>query len=179
MNHAIDRQVINPAENLGSMVTSKASARGWYGVAVDARHGLSVTEALARAESAARVLARDPRVRLVYVFGSAAVPGRPRARDVDLAILTDPPLSLDQLMRIRADLADATGAPIDLVSLNDASIVLAHEVVDGGRCLYARDPDVEAEFVTRAHVRYWDFKPYRDEQWRLAGERLAERKRGS
>jgi predicted nucleotidyltransferase len=140
---------------------------------------LSGADAIAHAERAAAILARDPRVLLVYVFGSTvALPRRP-ARDVDLAVLTRPPLSLDELMRLRADLVDATHAPIDLVSLNDASIVLAHEVVDSGRCLYARNSEIEVEFVTRARARYWDFRPYRDEQWRLAGERLAERRRGS
>lgn len=106
-------------------------------------------EALACAERAAATLARDARIQLVYVLGSAVAPARPHARD------------------------------IDLVSLNDASIVLAHEVADSGRCLFARTPEIEVEFVTRARARYWDFKPYRDEQWRLAGERLAERQRGS
>src|SRR3989304_4113294 len=51
------------------------------------------------------------------------------------------------------------GAPIDLVSLNDAPIVLAHEVVEGGRCLFARDDDIETEFVTRTRTRFWDFAP--------------------
>ena len=146
---------------------------------VDDRRPLSGAEALAHAEKAAAILAGDPRVLLVYVFGSAVAAARPRARDVDLAVLTHPPLVLDELMRLRANLVDATRAPIDLVSLNDASIVLAHEVADSGRCLYARTSEIEVEFVTRARARYWDFKPYRDAQWRLAGERLAERQRGS
>jgi hypothetical protein len=94
-------------------------------------------------------------------------------------VLTPPALPLDELMRLRADLVNETRAPIDLVSLNDASIVLAHEVADSGRCLYTSTPDAEVDFVTRARTRYWDFKPYRDAQWRLAGERLAERRRGS
>jgi predicted nucleotidyltransferase len=140
---------------------------------------MSPLEALAHAERAAAFLARDPRVVLVYVFGSAVAPARPHARDVDLAVLTAPALSLDELMRLRADLVDATRAPIDLISLNDASIALAHEVADSGRCLYARTPDAEVDFVTRARARYWDFQPYRDAQWRLAGERLVERRRGS
>jgi len=116
---------------------------------------------------------------LVYVFGSASAPDRPRARDVDVAVLTDRPLSLDELTRLRADLVGATSAPIDLLALNEASIVLTHEVVESGRCLFARTPEIETEFVTRARGRYWDFKPYRDEQWRLVGQRLAERQRGS
>jgi len=130
------------------------------------------------AERAAARLARDPRVLLVYLFGSSADPERRAPRDVDLAVLTDPPLALDELTRIRADLVGESGVPVDLVSLNDAPIVLAHEVTDSGVCLYARTPDAETAFVTRSRARYWDFKPYRDEQWRLAGERLAERLRG-
>ncbi len=118
---------------------------------------MSSAEALAYAECAAALQARDPRISLVYVFGSAVASERLHARDVDLAVLTTPALSLDELMRLRADIVDATRAPIDLVSLNDASIVLAHEVAVSERCLYARTPDVE------------------DAQWRLAGERLAER----
>jgi predicted nucleotidyltransferase len=125
------------------------------------------------------LLVRDPRVRLVYLFGSTADPGRPGARDVDLAVLTDPPLTLDELTQRRADLIADTGLPLDLVSLHDASVVLAFEVAETGRCLYASTPDVEVEFVTRARARYWDFKPYRDEQWRLTAERLAERAGGS
>lgn len=139
---------------------------------------LLVADARRAAEKVAGLLARDRRVLLVYTFGSS-VHGTGAVRDVDVAVLTTPPLTLDELLRARADLVATTGAPIDLVSLNDASIVLAHEVVEGGRCLYARTPDIETEFVTRARARYWDFKPYRDEQWRLAGQRAAERRRGA
>jgi predicted nucleotidyltransferase len=124
------------------------------------------------------MLATDPRVRLVYFFGSGVDDTAPTIRDVDLAILTQSSLSLDELTRLRADLVAGTHAPIDLVSLNEAGVVLAWEVVDHGVCLYARDPDIETEFVTRTRARYWDFKPYLEVQWRLAGERLAERRVG-
>ena len=146
---------------------------------MDSEARLSPADARQRAERAARLLAQDQRVSLVYLFGSAAEPSRTSIRDVDLAVLTDPHLTLEELTRRRADLVSATGAPVDLVSLSEASIVLAYEVVESGVCLYARTPEVETEFVTRARARYWDFKPYRDEQWRLAGERLAERRLGS
>lgn len=141
------------------------------------RH-VAAEEARAAVSRAAQVLARDTRVQLVYLFGSAADPDRNFVRDVDLAVLTNPALSFDELMRLRADVVVAVGAPIDLVSLNEASVVLAHEVATSGRCLYTHDPEVETEFVTRAHSRYWDFKPFLEAQWRLTGERLEERRRG-
>lgn len=120
-------------------------------------------------------MAGDPRVRLVYLFGSAVDPGRRAVRDVDLAVWTEPPLTLDERLGWQADLRRETALPVDLVLLNDASIALAHEVAQTGVCLYARDPDAEATFVTRARARYWDFRPFVDAQWRLAAERLAER----
>jgi len=131
------------------------------------------------AELAARQLAADGRVQLIFLFGSAADPGRAVVRDVDLAVLTEPAVPFDELMRLRADLIAATGVEIDLVSLNGAPVVLAHEVAESGCCLYARTPDAEVEFVTRARSRYWDFKPFLDEQWRCAGERLRERQDGA
>lgn len=129
------------------------------------------------ARRAAAILSQDARVDLVYLFGSST-DSRRLPRDVDLAILTRPPLTLDELTRLRVDLVDATALPIDLISLNDASIVLAHEVVDTGECLFARDDDVETAFVTRTRARYWDWAPYREAQWRLTGRRIEERLHG-
>jgi hypothetical protein len=100
-------------------------------------------------------------------------------RDVDLAIACSPRLTLVDLMRLRADAVAVAGMPVDLIDLADAGVVLAWEVAETGRCLFGRDPDDEVAFVTRARSRYWDFKPFLEEQWRLAGERLDERHRGA
>jgi predicted nucleotidyltransferase len=134
------------------------------------------SEARAIANRAASLLAIDERVLLVYLFGSAAHGAGASVRDIDIAILFDRAPAVDELMRLRAHLVAAIPAPIDLVSLNTASIVLRHEVTETGRCLFARTPEVETEFVTRTRSRYFDFKPYRETQWQLAGERLAARR---
>lgn len=115
----------------------------------------------------------------MYLFGSTAHGEAPLVRDVDIAISTRPRIDLTELLRLRADVVFAAGGSVDLVSLDGASVVLAHEIADTGECLFARDPDAEVEFVTRARSRYWDFKPFLDEQWRLLGERLRERTGGS
>jgi predicted nucleotidyltransferase len=140
---------------------------------------LAREEAVSRARRAARFLAKDPRIQLVYLFGSTVHGEAPRVRDVDLAISTNPVLQGMELFALRADVVSAVGGPVDLISLDDASVVLAHEIADSGECLFTRTPDAEVEFVTRARARYWDFKPYLDEQWRLLGERLRERDGGS
>ncbi len=132
-----------------------------------------------RACRAAAALARDPRVRLVFLFGSAADRAREAVRDVDLAVLTDRKLGFYEELDLRADAAQEAGGDVDLVSLNRASVVLAHEVAETGICLYEDAPEAAADFITRARMRYFDFKPYLEEQWRLLGERLEERRRGS
>lgn len=141
---------------------------------------ISPGDARARAERAAGFLAADPRVKLVFLFGSAADPDREiPVRDVDIAILTEPALDLGAFLDLRADTVVAAGGEIDLVPLNEVGVILTHEVAETGICLYSDPPELETEFVCRAIMRYLDFKPYFDEQWRIAGERLAERQRGS
>lgn len=135
--------------------------------------------ARAAAAQAARVLAGDARVTLVYLFGSAADPSANEVEDLDLGILSEPPLDADALLRLGAAVTEAVRAPVDLIALERAPIVLAHEVAEHGRCLFARRAEVETDFVVRARARYWDFKPFLETQWRYAGERLRERGRGA
>jgi len=139
---------------------------------------LSPEVARERAERAAKALAADGRVKLVFLFGSAADPDRKAVRDVDIAILTDSPLALYEFLDLRAKAVRAAGGEIDLVPLNDARVVLAHEVADTGRCLYANPPEAETDFVTRARMRYFDFKWYLDQQWTTLGDRLEARRDG-
>lgn len=131
-----------------------------------------------RAEDAARILADDPRVRLVMLFGSTADASRSSVRDIDLAILTDLELELWELLRLRAQLVEKAGAGIDLVPLNRAGIVLSWEVATSGCCLYAADRDIETDFITRAKMRYFDFKPFLEAQRASSRERMEIRARG-
>ncbi len=140
---------------------------------------LSPAGARQLAKKAADVLARDSRVRLVFLFGSAVDEQVKRVGDIDLGILTEPRLDLSEIVRLRAEVLDSVNADLDLVLLNDAPIVLAKEVADRGICLYARHPDAETEFVVRARASFWDFKPFLDVQWENAGLRLEGRSHGS
>jgi predicted nucleotidyltransferase len=60
-----------------------------------------VADSRRRAERAAARLAQDPRVLLVFLFGSTVDPDRRVVRDLDLAVLTDPAVHLDDLTRLR------------------------------------------------------------------------------
>lgn len=140
---------------------------------------ISPEEARERAERAARFLAADPRVKLIFLFGSAAVPDRKiPVRDVDLAILMEPPLEFWDFLNFRARAVEAAGGEIDLVPLNKAGVVLAHEVAETGICLHSDPPERADEFVSQAIMRYLDFKYYLNQQWKIMGERLEERLHG-
>ena len=134
----------------------------------------SAAEIQAGARRAASILADDPRVEMVYLFGSGA-DGSREAKDLDLAIMTKAPLELEALLELRARVVEEVHLPIDLIPLNEASVILRHEIVETGRCLYARRPELETDFVVRSRARYWDFAPFFREQKRLARLRSAER----
>ncbi len=114
---------------------------------------IPATIARRRAERAAAMLARDPRVCLVCLFGSAAERAGGMVHDVDLGILMDTAVPLREWLELRADLVTSVGEGLDLVLLNHASVVLAWEVANRGRCLYARTPEDEIDFITRARLR--------------------------
>ncbi len=126
------------------------------------------------AKTATALLAGDPRVDLVFLFGSATE-DHEAVEDLDLAILTSPRLNPEEVLRLRARIGEEVQVPIDLVSLNDAPVILSHEVAETGQCLFARQPELETEFVVRSRSRYWDFLPFFAEQERIARLRSAAR----
>src|SRR5262249_37729300 len=140
----------HPVTCAGRAGATRSSARTCYEGRMRERGVMSRADAVAAAEAAAAVLARDPRVRLGYLFGSAADPTSRTLRDVDLAVLLEPSPTPDELLRLRADLVSVSGAELDLVALDGAPVVLAHEIAETGRCLHANPPEAETDFVVRA-----------------------------
>jgi len=96
-------------------------------------------------------LCREHGVNILYVFGSRAdevyemVAGKiaalaPADKDVDIAVLTTAPLSLDQKVRFAQALEVLLHVPrVDLVTLADADPFLAANAIRGVR-LFAHDP---------------------------------------
>jgi predicted nucleotidyltransferase len=121
---------------------------------------------------------RDPCVILVYLFGSQTRDEGNRARDVDIAVLLDRKLTWEEERRLRSEIDVAAGCEIDLVLLRDAGVVLRHEVVTGGRCLWARHPREQAEFEIQAISQFLDFQPMLRLQDDYLRARVEERLRG-
>jgi hypothetical protein len=122
-------------------------------------------------------LRADPRVLLVYGFGSSMRGDGPVPRDVDVAVLLDRPLDWQDEGALRSSVTEIEPRA-DLVVLNGAPPALCWEVVSGGGCLFARDPRTRAEFEIRSLSRFQDFQPVRRVQQRYLRARVRER-RGS
>lgn len=123
----------------------------------------------------AGVLRADPRVQLVYAFGSAVHGTAGPLSDVDVAVLADPLLTWDEERGLRARIAEV--APVvDLLILNHAPPALRFEVITGGRCVFARDARGQAEFEITSLSRFLDYQPVRRVQQAYLRARVEERR---
>ena len=106
----------------------------------------------------ARAAEGEPCVLAAYVFGSRARGEAGARSDLDVAVLEAPDasLSIESEERLRARIARATGLRIDIARLGPASPVLAFEVLEGGRRVFARDAETADEIEERLLRRYLD-----------------------
>ncbi|MBY0274467.1 nucleotidyltransferase domain-containing protein [Candidatus Binatia bacterium] len=123
-------------------------------------HGVDPEEA--SLERAAALLDERFHPSAILLFGSRARGVEHRGSDHDLAILTARPVPdpLD-VVSAKVDLEDILGTGVDLVVLNDASPVLAMEILRARRVLRARDPEALERFTVRTLGAYFDLKRVR------------------
>lgn len=110
-------------------------------------------------ETILAVLSRHRGIEVALLFGSLASGRAGRDSDIDLAVGADRPLDADAKMALMAELAEATGRPIDLVDLNSVGEPLLGEVIKQGRRLLGTN-DVYAKLVNRHLIEEADFMPY-------------------
>lgn len=99
---------------------------------------------------------------LVYLFGSQAEGTARSSSDVDVAILLPPGTPRDRFFEVRLALTNALmdalhQNALDVVVLNEAPPLLAHQVVKFGKIIY-EDPLTQpaADFYVHTAARYAD-----------------------
>ncbi|HMB92323.1 MAG TPA: nucleotidyltransferase domain-containing protein [Rhodothermales bacterium] len=92
-------------------------------------------------------------IQAVYLFGSAKDVLH-KDSDIDLAILTDHPLTSTQRWALQEDLAAILHRDVDLVDLRSASTVMQVQVVAKGFVLYEADTLARQRFEMHAYARY-------------------------
>jgi predicted nucleotidyltransferase len=117
-------------------------------------------------DGVAMCVSKKREIQAAYVFGSVAS-GRVRpGSDVDIAVLLNPKSarlgSLRYRLQLAAEIANAIGrSDVDLVILNDASPVLAHQVLSKGKLAFERSARARIEFQVRTVNTYLDTEPMR------------------
>ncbi len=94
----------------------------------------------------------------VFLFGSAATGRMTPDSNVDLAVLASHPLDPVVVFEARGRMADLLGVPVDVVSLRDASPIVAMPVIRKGRVLVENNPATTARFVMVVPSMYEDLK---------------------
>ncbi len=112
-----------------------------------------------------RLLEGEEGVVLGYLFGShAAGLGGPLS-DVDVAVFLDENMSkadrFELRMKLMARLSSALRtSKVDVVVMNDASIVLNYEAIKHGRALVVKDRELKLDVESRVLSAYLDWMYY-------------------
>lgn len=109
---------------------------------------------------AKRILAREPALAAVYLYGSALK--TPRYGDVDVAFLMGPSRRRPADSRLNAialELDKAFGAQTDVHLLNELPDPLRHRVIRDGLRILTLDPLAAIRFESETLIRFLDFKP--------------------
>ena len=98
----------------------------------------------------------------IVVFGSRATDRGTPSSDHDVAVLlASPSPDLQRMLTLRLDLEEILGTDVDLVVLDDASPILAMQVLREGRLLACRDPEALEGFTVKTLTDYADLKTIR------------------
>jgi predicted nucleotidyltransferase len=121
-------------------------------------------------------LFRPHPVQLAYLFGSQATGYTHAESDVDIAVLLAASLTAEERFTVRLTLIGALSHlfgtdHVDVVVLNEASPLLAYEVLRHGVLLYCPDDHTRVDFQVRALRAYEDTAPLRT----LLAEAMVER----
>jgi uncharacterized protein len=112
-------------------------------------------------------LAADPAIMAVWLFGSRARDEADALSDVDVAVLAAPELDAAALWDRQVDwiatAAQALGTDeVGIQAVNRLPVALRQSVLRDARLLWARVPEIAADFVARTTKEYLDLKPFLD-----------------
>ena len=132
-------------------------------------------------DAVVQCLSQRPEIAAAYIFGSVAAGSARRDSDVDIAVLLRrrPPAQglLKYRLRLIAEIGSALGRyDIEVIILNEAPPVLAHQVLSKGKLIFERSASERVEFQVRTVNLYCDTEPMRELYRRYLKKRIREGK---
>ena len=109
----------------------------------------------------AQFAAEQPTVMAAYLFGSAVQNRLAADSDVDIGLLFETSPDGIQLLQLQEELTTVLRRQSDLVSLNEASPILAMQVLKHGEIVFERSERAVREFQVRTLFAYFDLKQVR------------------
>ena len=104
-------------------------------------------------------LAKHPEIEVALVFGSVARGDATPGSDIDVAVQTAAALGVEDKMQLIADIAAATGRPVDLIDLRAIGEPLLGQILKHGQRI--RGDAVDMALLMQRHVYAMeDFMPY-------------------
>ena len=128
--------------------------------------GMSTGDFALIKEGVLRCVSKRREIQAAYIFGSVAS-GRIRpGSDVDVAVMLGQKSqrlgAIDYRLKLAAEISSTVGrSDVDLVILNEASPVLAHQVLSKGQLVFERSASARVEFQVRTVNAYLDTEPMR------------------
>lgn len=131
-------------------------------------------------EEMVRYCQAQPDILALYLYGSYGTPYQTPLSDVDLAVLPVPGTRWDlyRELDVHSELGRiGQNDDITVVNLRAVPVTLQFRVLETGKVLYARDPELVANFAAEVVLRHADFAPdlaalYRDWDYALREEFL-------
>jgi predicted nucleotidyltransferase len=128
---------------------------------------------------AIRSLLKESGACLGYLFGSAAKGIERQDSDLDVAVLMGPEIRASRFGEVQLRLTTALVGlthtnDVDVVILNSAPPLLAHQVISSGKCFFGNRRD-QVRFEIRAIQRYIDTRRLRDHAARAFFARIPSR----
>ena len=112
-------------------------------------------------------------IQAAYLFGSHASGKANRLSDLDLAILLREEKNQSEIkLNVLKELTELGYDNIDLVILNNLSIVAKYEVVKHNNLLYAAEDFEPNSYFSLTIRKYLDFKPYLKVQQKYLKEKI-------
>ncbi|MCW2278844.1 type VII toxin-antitoxin system MntA family adenylyltransferase antitoxin [Heliophilum fasciatum] len=114
-----------------------------------------------RLEAIKRYFAEQPIVFAAYLFGSYGTEYQTPQSDVDIAVLVDNETvnDIDKQLELECRISDILGTDdVDVLFLNQASLLMQYKVLRTGRLLYEREGDLLSDFIEYVLIRYLDYQ---------------------
>ncbi len=133
---------------------------------------------ISRIEQLVPLFAADAGIILAFLFGSYAHDEANALSDVDLALLLSPDVPLTKFLDYRLKYATASAKVlhddrVDVVILNTAPPLLAHEAIKG-RVLFERSPEARVKYIVDTQRKYLDLKSFYAIDYAYMRQRLKE-----